>query len=645
MLKSLYVEHGFKHHKKLWEFGEGLTAITGKNEAGKSLILEFIRFALFGSKALRGVASDYKKLVVELVFEVKGVTYHIKRGPSKQTLAADGKIVASGTTALNQKVVDILGYGLLVFDVANACLQGAVEALGTMKPTDRRKMVDDTVGLNVVDDLIAYVKGEASSYRGRVEALQQNLILPTAPEETEPEDSESLLKAVRKAESTLSELNVLRGRLQALPVRPPMDPAPVQPALYTESKLLRPMAVEYELRQKLTAQLDRLPGVPPQSVDELTKMQLAWADLNAWEKLNRIHQSLPETPPLDLPQIEVQRDLLQRFTDWQRQYNLWQQHKSVCPKCDHEFSTAVSDPGEWTEPKPEYREAELRGFESAWAKITSTDPLGPAPSAPSLSPGQIEQALTAHMAQDERASLLKARDVIPEHRASVTRELMEAVDYETRMISYARDVALRAEEDQQREDLKAAIAALDGADDKLIDLRKRYTDRMVYEGALAAYDKAMEAYAAAQGNLEEAEEQLEDYKNAAKALTELKVRIKQYLLPSLSKVASKLLKSMTGGARQLIEIDDAFNITVDGQALATLSGSAKAAANLSVRIGLGQVLTNKTFSVLLADEIDAAMDEDRAGHTASSLRDLTSEISQIILISHKRPEADAYVEL
>ena len=68
-------------------------------------------------------------------------------------------------------------------------------------------------------------------------------------------------------------------------------------------------------------------------------------------------------------------------------------------------------------------------------------------------------------------------------------------------------------------------------------------------------------------------------------------------------------------------------------------------ANLAVRIGLGQVLTNKVFSVLMADEIDAAMDEERASATAACIRNLSGNIQQILLVSHKEPDVDFYINI
>src|SRR5690606_38861993 len=99
------------------------------------------------------------------------------------------------------------------------------------------------------------------------------------------------------------------------------------------------------------------------------------------------------------------------------------------------------------------------------------------------------------------------------------------------------------------------------------------------------------------------------------------------------------------GQRTVIEVDEDFNIEVDGQPVNTLSGSGKAVSNLAVRIALGMVLTNKVFSVLLADEIDAAMDDERAEATATALRNLTGTISQVVLVSHKEPDADNQIRI
>jgi DNA repair exonuclease SbcCD ATPase subunit len=100
---------------------------------------------------------------------------------------------------------------------------------------------------------------------------------------------------------------------------------------------------------------------------------------------------------------------------------------------------------------------------------------------------------------------------------------------------------------------------------------------------------------------------------------------------------------MTGGERQAINVDEEFNILVDGQTIDTLSGSGKAVANLALRIGLGQVLTNNIFSLFMGDEIDESMDKNRADKTAGVMHTLKGRISQLLLVSHKSPSADYFI--
>ena len=64
-----------------------------------------------------------------------------------------------------------------------------------------------------------------------------------------------------------------------------------------------------------------------------------------------------------------------------------------------------------------------------------------------------------------------------------------------------------------------------------------------------------------------------------------------------------------------------------------------------MRIGLGQVLTNNVLSLFVGDEIDSSLDKDRAENTANTLQALKTRISQILLVTHKRPSADYYVEV
>jgi DNA repair exonuclease SbcCD ATPase subunit len=200
-------------------------------------------------------------------------------------------------------------------------------------------------------------------------------------------------------------------------------------------------------------------------------------------------------------------------------------------------------------------------------------------------------------------------------------------------------------EQARRACLQTRLATMFNVENALEQVRTRYMACHFYEMQVTQHSVAAAKYAQGLALVATAKAGAAEYRKAREALVGLKATVKSHLVPSLNKVASVLLSQMTGGVRNVIAVDEDFNIKVDGQALDELSGSAKAVANLAIRIGLGQVLTNRVFGVLLGDELDAAMDEERGGFTADCLRGLTGRIPQVILVTHKRPEADAYIEL
>src|SRR5690606_2106012 len=146
--------------------------------------------------ALRGRSEDYKTLDVELSFSARGALYRAVRnrrgdtlqllGPAPEAGLSDGDpavqegdapdVVATGASILNQKIPEILGFGLKVFDTTCSCNQGRFEALGSRTPTERRRMVDSVIGLTVIEDLQKWANDEANTNRRNFEAVSSVLV-------------------------------------------------------------------------------------------------------------------------------------------------------------------------------------------------------------------------------------------------------------------------------------------------------------------------------------------------------------------------------------------------------------------------------------------------------------------------------------
>jgi DNA repair exonuclease SbcCD ATPase subunit len=180
---------------------------------------------------------------------------------------------------------------------------------------------------------------------------------------------------------------------------------------------------------------------------------------------------------------------------------------------------------------------------------------------------------------------------------------------------------------------------------RLNNLAIQYNEAVQYERDLYDYQKRKDAYDSLMIKMSELSTKVGQYKQAVDNLKEMKLKIKGYVLPSLQKVTSILLSEMSDGLFTNVVIDPEFNILVEGREVNLFSGSEQAMINLALRLGLGQVLTHKAFSVFIGDEIDASMRDDRAQLTADCLRKVSKYIRQVILVSHRDIEADHYINL
>ena len=587
MIRRLYLNNCFRHQDTTFTFEKGLTGIIGPNESGKSLIVEMIRYSLFGTKALRGKADDYKKLHVELDFDVRGETYSVVRKAGKVTLSG-AALDVSGTKPVDEAIRRLLGYDLSVFDVANACNQGNIEALSSMTPTARKAMVDKTVGLTALDGMIRFAGAEGLTLKREGEAMQRGLsvpVEPAAPDEYLP--AADIQGTLNTALCNQRDYNELRGFLSRAPLEPVAPEA--CPVEETEEELLRYVEAVKETQRRVKALQQERRTI---AIEEYSAAQL--------------------------DAFEAQIPMADR---WAQKERLLAQGHICCPECNHSWPVAnlsddIADAVETA--YPELNRAQIREHRTRVgnaAKITGID----------QAVAELEEVLDGIL---DRSEDLKTRQA-----------------YEAREGAYQR--SLQAYQDYHRHlaDKQARFAELEGIDEVVAKLQASLQQAQIYERDLARFQRDQKTY---ETKLVEVEDMLargEDFLKAREIIQALKVSVKTHLLPSLNKVASILLGKMTGGERYLVEVDEDFEIIIDGQPINTLSGSGKAVANLAIRIALGQILTNRVFSIFMADEVDAAMDDERAAYTADALRHLTDMVGQVILVTHKRPETDRTVEL
>lgn len=588
MIKRLYLSNCFSHHDREFIFENGVTTIAGPNESGKSLIPEMVRYCLFGVEALRGSRDDYRKLVAELDFEVDEQLYRVHRDHHKTMLQRWGNNdwvdYVTSITAVNKKIPEILGYERKVFDVANCVMQGEVEELGKMGSSERKKMVDQTVGLNVIDELIKWVGDKSKTAKDTAEEIEKTLSLPVEPEKpADYQPSQQLQVRHNELKALVKEKNQIIGELK--------------------NELKKPTKPQCNI-QETAADLKTLVEAQDKINGEKRALQ---------SQRNQLPESKYTAAELD--EMSKQLDL---YRKWEHKQMHLAKGMNKCPKCGYEWHIAADILKEFENvkevEKPNFDERTLRKWKGDFELAQQR--------------GGIEEKLKNLVIPDDRSSDYRNRSV-----------------YETALPTYKEEERNYAEYVTRREIKQKRLAELDDIETEFESVDSLFTLAKNYEREIETFKPLKESYEKNLKIVNEKKELAEQYQRVKKALQKLKSRIKGYLVPSLNSVSSNLLSEMTGGDRNQIEIDEEFNIKVDGQSLQTLSGSGKAVANLAIRIGLGQVLTNKVFSVFIADEIDASMDNERAEYTAQCLRRLSDNIAQIFLVSHKRPEANYYIDL
>ncbi|WP_299791654.1 SMC family ATPase [uncultured Marivita sp.] len=646
-------------------FRSGFGILTGANETGKSFAVEMIRWCLFGSAALRGKIGDYKTAKARLTFSLKGDAYAVERTASNAILCRGEDEIAVGTTAVNRKVCELFGFGLDVFDASCVALQGEIEALGLMKPAERKRLVDSVIGLGVIDELGKSAGDEANALKRRARDLSQNL------REPEPPARPDGYRPLSELDGELAELKAAKTRLdqlrgQTAEHRDPPTP-PVETITTPAEELGRLAEVQDQLTARLKSaelELKACPEPSPYSEVELAQMEAQHVAHQRWVEKERLLARAPD-PGVSVETVKAAIAYQDAEHLRVRIAELEAKGVHVCPACAHEWPMEASTIDQLkaelapladvTKPAdlPEDKRALAALLRAAEAWSDNQADLLPFADVthcerPSLGAGEIERHRHRNSFADRRkalsAEIAQVRAELegqPDHRSM----LRERQRYEDQLAHYDTQVAAYADWEKAQQTAKAEISELDRAVigfDALFELRNAVA---IYDTLRTRYEQDLKTYTEAMESVSDLLEDAEDWDRARAALTNLRSKVKQHLIPSLNAVASQYLSQMTGGERSIIHADEDFTITVDGQALNTLSGSGKAVACLALRLGLGQVLTQGVFPVFIGDEIDASMDQNRTANTAALLDSLKSRLSQILLVTHKRPEADYVVEV
>lgn len=183
------------------ELGRGVVFIKGRNESGKSTLIEAMLFGLYGDYRIVGnlrgnpqagysdvINHHAKRAKVEIEFEVDGKSYRVERilertrDAISQSMARlvevtdnDEKLIASTVSGVNEQIAKLLRVSWREMLITNVVAQKDLERIIRMKGDDREKVINLMMGLEAYNKATDRIEEERRKLQYKVEEVKARL--------------------------------------------------------------------------------------------------------------------------------------------------------------------------------------------------------------------------------------------------------------------------------------------------------------------------------------------------------------------------------------------------------------------------------------------------------------------------------------
>jgi len=298
------------------EFPDGRILVHGRNESGKSTLMEAIHYALYG-QALRPsknagnddiICYGRDQAVVELEFSIEDDKYQVRRDLYKKKTnyhilnkrEPSGELtrVATGARKVNEEISEIL-HGIDSDALLNSCLveQKELGKLEASSKQERIKAMSSLLNLEAFIDSKDTLKKEASD----LEKIHLQTINKLAEAEKAKQEYETAEKQLKQAEKRLEEIETERETVQNRLEQLQRDLAVIQQMKTHQNKI-------NETKNSLKAKSNEL---------ELLREQLAEIE-KAEKELEKTSEQIPEAEK-QVQELEKQLETVQKLSDLQEQ--------------------------------------------------------------------------------------------------------------------------------------------------------------------------------------------------------------------------------------------------------------------------------------------------------------------------------------
>jgi len=208
---------------------------------------------------------------------------------------------------------------------------------------------------------------------------------------------------------------------------------------------------------------------------------------------------------------------------------------------------------------------------------------------------------------------------------------LELLETQIEQLGYSEAVYQQAAEAYQQ-----AEAEVNALQRSLAVRQAEYTSQTTLRDQLRAQ---LERLLELQRTLREQEYQLRMHSLLRKAMQDFRTDLNTRLRPTLAALATEFLTALTNGRYAELEIDEEYRFTLldEGHRKAVISGGEEDIVNLSLRLALARLLTERAgqpLSLLILDEVFASLDAERRQSVMELLNNLRTWFDQILVISH-----------
>lgn len=567
-----------------------------------------IGFAFFGTVALRGKASTYPKLSVELQFNHYGSKFLIKRRVNDASISLydeDEKKfveVATSTTGVNNRIISLLGYDYNIYLLSNYCQQGKLQYFSELTPAKRLQFIDKVSGIEDAKELVDWLNTKRKSLKNTLDTLKDMIHQPELSAGIDINtDYDALLQDLTIDTGMINSLNRQIKDLRSehyseVPSLPKEVTDSIKNLASVSDTILKDCMArvdQYEVLQedleKLIEQQDRLLKCPPSLRN--TSLTITEAE----ELLNQIMMN-------SLTEAAIS-----------------------CPECSHTFSTSVlkdtshhlshisvkdlSNYIAWLQPEIQHEYSEL-----------TIKQKGLSDRIQSLSEEELVLGVRLSHPDAQRLS----RDV--------TRAREQVADYDLILSRRSKALEHNISVDAEITSLQKELDYLLDQQSKVSELRSEYVAKRVEKDL---YLKQYALYQEAKKKYDGTKTEFEIIQTLIKEINDITSNIKLETIPLINHHASSYLNTMTKGVMTDIKITENYDLIVDGFQINLRSGAQKDLSSLAFRLSLGQSIILGMLPLFIGDEIDASSPTEVANDITSALETMSDNGYQILMITHK----------